>query len=374
MMALNGRMTTARILTHTRWFCATIFADERSRIRAPLAMGPQIRAQRKEHRMCTAVRFTDTAGHAFWGRNYDWNVSYGEHPVVMPKGFSIPQQFGDPYPAPHAAIGMAVEYHGYPLFFNCGNDAGLAVGGLNFAGYARFEPKPVAGKTNIAAYEMPVWVAANFATVDEVEAALRNVAIIDAPIGLDMPVAMLHWHIADAKRSIVVEYQADGMHVHDDPVDVLTNQPPFGWHLENLRNYLACNGSWPGQITWRNDTMTPFGTGSTMRGIPGDYYATSRFVKAAFVNAFYPAKESEYDNVMRMIHTLGSVAFTEGCAQMEDGSFETTLFSDCFSAASGTYCYSTCDDPTLRCARLADYAAADSSALVHPDMHPYVRS
>lgn len=68
---------------------------------------------------------------------------------------------------------------------------------------------------------------ANFATVDEVEAALKNLAIIAKAPSPEMGVASLHWMIADAKRSIVVECQADGMHVYDDPVDMLTNQPPL---------------------------------------------------------------------------------------------------------------------------------------------------
>ena len=318
---------------------------------------------RKGHTMCTAVRVTDTAGHMFWGRNFDWNVDYGEFPVIMPKGFMVKSHFGDDYAAPHAAIGMATEYEGYPLFFNCGNDAGLAVGGLNFPGYAQFEPKPVEGKTNIAAYEVPVWVGANFASVDEAEAALKNAAIIDAGIAPSLPVALLHWHIADAKRSIVVEYQADGMHIYDDPVDVLTNQPPFDWHLENLRNYMCCNGSWPGTIEWGRDKMEPFGTGATMRGIPGDNYSTSRFVKAAFVNAFHPQQQTEQENVVRVLHTLGSVAFVEGCARMADGTSEKTIYSDCFSAATGTYYFNTYDNPAVRYARLADGAGADDGKL-----------
>ena len=129
---------------------------------------------------------------------------------------------------------------------------------------------------------------------------------------------------------------------------------------------MTCNGSWPGSTTWREATLTPFGTGSTMRGIPGDPYSTSRFVKAAFVNNFYPQKESEADNVMRMFHTLGSVAFSDGMAAMEDGSFELTLYSDCFSAATGTYYYNTYHSPAVRCARLADYANAPADALVKP--------
>ena len=316
--------------------------------------------------MCTGVRFTDTQGHLFWGRNYDWNISYGEEPVVMPKGYLLKLQFEEAAPTKYATIGTAVEHEGFPLYFNCGNEAGLTIGGLNFAQYGQFPTAPVEGKTNIAGFEFPAWVGANFATVDEVEAALKNLAIIAKAPSPEMGVASLHWMIADAKRSIVVECQADGMHVYDDPVDVLTNQPPLPWHLENLRNYMTCNGSWPGSITWREATLTPFGTGSTMRGIPGDPYSTSRFVKAAFVNNFYPQKESEADNVMRMFHTLGSVAFSDGMAAMEDGSFELTLYSDCFSAATGTYYYNTYHSPAVRCARLADYANAPADALVKP--------
>ena len=60
----------------------------------------------------------------------------------------------------HAVIGMCIDYKNYPMFFDCGNDAGLAVAGLNFPGYAEYAEDPVDGKTNIAAYEFPLWVAA----------------------------------------------------------------------------------------------------------------------------------------------------------------------------------------------------------------------
>ena len=316
--------------------------------------------------MCTGVRFTDSQGHLFWGRNYDWNVSYGEKPIVMPKGYLLKMQFCKSEPTKYATIGTAVEHDGFPLYFNCGNEAGLSVGGLNFAGYAQFESEPVEGKTNIAAFELPAWIGAHFATVDEAEAALKNTAIIAKAPSPEMGVASLHWMIADAKRSIIVECQADGMHIYDDPVDVLTNQPPFPWHLENLRNYLCCNGSWPGSVTWGKEKLTPFGTGSTMRGIPGDPYSTSRFVKAAFVNNFYPPKESEIDNVMRMFHTLGSVSFSDGMAAMDDGSYELTLYSDCFSAATSTYYYNTYNSPAIQSACLADFANAPTDALISP--------
>lgn len=319
--------------------------------------------------MCTGVRFTSSQGEMYWGRNLDWNESYGQVPMVMPKGFMLPRAFGKAEPAAHAALGMSVEYDGYPLFFNCGNDAGLAVGGLNFPGYAQYEDGPIDGKTNIAAYEFPAWVAATFGSVDEVRRALPNVAIINHAITPKLGVAMLHWMISDAKSSIVVEYKADGMHVYEDEVDVLTNQPPFDWHMENLRNYMCCNGSWPGEITWRNYKMQPFGTGATMRGIPGDTYSTSRFVKAAFINSFHPEKSDEAENVMRMFHTLGNVSFVEGCAAMADGSFEKTLFSDCFSAKTGNYYFNTYENPAIRYASLHDYDGISPEKIIAAEIH-----
>ena len=177
----------------------------------------------------------------FFGRNLDWSCGYGERVRIMPKGFPASYQFLDDAPAAHAAIGMCVDYNNYPMFFDCGNDAGLAVAGLNFPGYAAYADAPEQGRTNVCAYEFPLWVAASFSSVDEVQAALANVTIVGASAGEGLGVSYLHWIIGDAARSIVVESRADGMHVLDDPVDVLTNQPSLEWHLENLRGYItAC--------------------------------------------------------------------------------------------------------------------------------------
>ncbi len=316
--------------------------------------------------MCTAVRFTDEDGRLFWGRNLDWDEGYGQVPLVMPRGFFVKEAFGEGHPSAHAVIGMGIEHEGYPLYFDCANDAGLAVGGLNFPLSARFEEGPVEGKVNVAAYEMPVWATTNFSTVDEVAAALKDVVLVDRGIAPSLPAARLHWHIADAQRSIVVEYEADGMHVHDDPVDVLTNEPPFPWHRENLRTYRGCGNQWLGAARWGDVSFEPFGAGGAMRGIPGDVSSPSRFVKAAFVNAFHPQKQTEEENVMRMFHTLGSVAFVEGCATTRRGTFDKTLYSSCFSASSGTYYYNAYDDITVRSVRLGDHAGADPSALVAP--------
>lgn len=320
--------------------------------------------------MCTGIRFTSADGDMYFGRNLDWSTPFGEHLVITPKGYPLSQAFpegAEKKPAGHALIGMGITYQGYPLYFDCGNDAGLAVAGLNFPGYAQYEPEAVAGKTNVAAYEFPVWVAANFSTVSEVEDALANVAIVAKPVSSELGVSLLHWIIGDATRSIVVEHLPDGMHVHHNPVDTLANQPTFDWHRENLRTYLNVTSAFPGTVSWGNAQLSPFGAGAGARGIPGDSYTTSRFVKAAFLNANYPAKESEQENVMRLFHTLGNVAMVEGSAQMGDGTWERTIYTGCFSAKTGTYYYNTDNNPALRSAHLSDYLNAAPDALIEPE-------
>lgn len=304
--------------------------------------------------MCTGIRFTGKNGSMFFGRNLDWGFSYGEKVYVTPREFKGLGACGSPIALKYPVIGMGILENNFPLYFDCANEAGLAVAGLNFPGFATYEEKPVSGKTNIAAFEFPFWVASQFKTVDEAEAALQNVAIVGIPVG-NYPVALLHWLIADKDRSIVVEYMSDGMHIHHNDVDVLTNQPTFDWQRENLRNYLSATNEFPQPVVWNKAELTAYGSGSGMRGIPGDYYSPSRFVRVAYLNAHYPAQDGEAKNVSRLFHTLSSIAMIEGAACMDDGSFEKTIYTGGFSAEQNTYYYSTYENPAIYYARMSDY-------------------
>ena len=305
--------------------------------------------------MCTGIRFNDDKGNMFFGRNLDWSVGYGQRIVVTPKGYQYHSAFlGDLTPK-YALIGMGIVEENIPLYFDCGNEAGLAIAGLNFPGYAKYEEKPVEGKTNISAYEFPLWIAMNFSTVDEVEATLKNVAIIAKPINDKYPVSMLHWIIGDKTRSIVVEYTDKGMEIFHNDVDVLTNQPGYAWHKENLRNYMNLSSPQPEKVTWGKAEMTAFGSGSLMRGLPGDYYSPSRFVRVAYLNTHYPAKSTEEENVSRLFHTLTGVAMIDGAAAMSSGDFEKTVYTGGFSASTKPYYWNTYDDPAIKHSALSDF-------------------
>lgn len=318
--------------------------------------------------MCTGIRFTDAEGSMYFGRNLDWTQGYGERVVATPSAAKIPTAFERDHDLTvgHTVIGMGIVVAGIPLYFDCGNDAGLAVAGLNFPQSARYAAAPLEGTTNVAAYEFPFWIARNFADLEGVREALKQTTIVAKPVNQHLPVANLHWIIGDATGSIVVECMKDGPHVWENDADVLTNEPNFGWQRTNLRNYLTLSDADPDGTAWGAARLEPFGSGMGMQGIPGDYSGPARFVKAAFVNSHYPAQTGEAANVTRLFRTLGSVAVPDGCAKMADGSYEKTLYTSCFSPSTMTYYHVTYDDPQIRAYPLSEADLTEGSPVFVP--------
>ena len=60
-----------------------------------------------------------------------------------------------------------------------------------------------------------------------------------------LPTAQLHWIIADKDACIVVESTKDGLHVYENPVGVLTNNPPFPGQMFALNNYAGVSRKQP---------------------------------------------------------------------------------------------------------------------------------
>lgn len=289
--------------------------------------------------MCTAIRFNDAGDGMWFGRNLDWVRGYGERVVVTPPAARVPAAFerpGEPERG-RAVIGMGIVAGGVPLYFDCANDAGLAVAGLNFPQSARYAEGPREGVVNVAAYEFPYWACRNHASVEEVRRALADVVVVARPVSDELPVASLHWMVADATGAIVVECLEGGLRAWEDDADVLTNEPDFGWHRQNLRNYLALDASESEPASWGAARLEPFGSGMGTPGLPGGWSGPDRFVRAAFANARHPVREGERANLARLLRTLGSVAVPMGSALMPDGGSEHTLYASGFSSAERTY-------------------------------------
>ncbi|MBV7431853.1 choloylglycine hydrolase [Dermabacteraceae bacterium TAE3-ERU5] len=307
--------------------------------------------------MCTALNLS-LDGEVFFGRNLDLNCGFGEEVVVTPRNYPFTFSDGSHLASHHAMIGMATVVNDYPLYAEGSNEKGLSIAGLNFPGNAHyFPPKP--GKTNVSPYELIPWLLGNFATLAEVRTALAELNLTDIAFSPQMPLAPLHWLVADGSGALVIESTADGLHWYENPFGVLTNNPPFPYHLENVKQYLHLSADWPENRIVPEVPLQPVGVGFGSVGLPGDTSPASRLVRAAFLRSatlngrdVLPGGQplSGGENlaaVGQFFRILANVAMVKGSTRNEQGENEYTVYSCCCDAGRGIYYYTTYENLSL---------------------------
>ena len=258
--------------------------------------------------MCTAATYQTKD--FYFGRNLDYEFSYGEQLVVTPRNY--PFQFRQAGELSHhyAILGMAHVAEGYPLYYDAINEAGLCVAGLNFVGNAVYHPA-ADGKENIAQFELIPWLLSRCASLAEARELLAGANLLNLPFSPQYPLAALHWMIADRTGCITLESTADGLHVYDNPAGVLP--------------------------------LATYSRGMGGLGLPGDLSSQSRFVRAAFVRNNARSAEDETSSVSQLFHILGSVEQQKGCCEVAPGKYEYTIYTSCCNADKGIYYYTTYD-------------------------------
>lgn len=286
--------------------------------------------------MCTAVSFY--ADGLYFGRTLDYENSYGEDIVIMPRRFRLAYAEGGALSEHYAVIGTAHVAQGYPLFYDAVNEKGLAMGGLNFVGNAVYR-EPCTGRENIAQYELIPRILSCCADTKEAEKLLSRVNITNTSFSNDMPTAQLHWILADADRTITVEAMQNGLYVHENPVGVLTNNPPFQEQLFRLNDYMHLSAKKPQNTFGGNLPLKHYSRGMGAIGLPGDVSSQSRFVRAAFTRANALTGQTELENVGQVFHIMGTVEQVKGCCEVGEGEYEHTIYTACADAKRGVYYY-----------------------------------
>lgn len=291
--------------------------------------------------MCTAVTYK-TRDHYF-GRNLDLEYSYQETVTVTPRNYPFRFRIVPDLNSHYAMIGMATVMDGYPLYYEATNEKGLSMAGLNFPGNAVYLHEKD-GMINVAPFEFIPYLLGQCDCIAEVKERLVNLNLVNIPFSASLPLSPLHWIIADRDQSITVEPMEDGLHIYENPVGVLTNNPPFYYHLYNLRNHL--NVSIDPAVSRFSDQfpMEPYSNGMGGLGLPGDFSSASRFVKAAFVKLNSLSGNGETESVSQFFHILSSVAMPRGSVRMRPDEYEITLYSCCCNTDKGIYYYTTYDN------------------------------
>lgn len=264
---------------------------------------------------CTGISLRAGDGTVVVARTVEWALGDASHDslAVFPRGHSYVGQTpeglnGLRWKGKHGFISLSA--YGQPYGPDGVNEVGLYVGMYYFPDFASFSAydKANAGKS-LSVGDFMQWMLSTFSTVKEVRDNLSKVVVVNVEDprfgGAPLP---FHWKVSDPSgEAIVIEITAKGMvQVHDAFRGVITNSPGYDWHLINLRNYLGLSPAPATPIEIDGQRFSPLGSGSGLRGVPGDFTPPSRFVRAvALTVSARPLAKSE-DAVFEAFRILDS--------------------------------------------------------------------
>ena len=293
--------------------------------------------------MCTAITYK-TKDHYF-GRTLDLEYTYEEQVTVTPRNYVFPFRTKQAIPSHYAIIGMATVADNYPLYYEATNEYGLSMAGLNFPGNAYYFPV-TEGKDNIAPFEFIPWILSQCKDLTEAGMLLEKINLCNINFSDKFPLSPLHWMIADKEGAITVEPMIDGLHIYENPVGVLTNNPTFDYHMTHLCDYRNVTAR-ASENRFGNISLNAYSRGMGGIGLPGDLSSASRFVRAVFVKLNSVSGESESESISQFFHILGAVEQQRGCAQLPDGSYEITAYTSCMNTDKGIFYYTTYENRAI---------------------------
>lgn len=235
------------------------------------------------------------------------------------------------------------------------NEHGLTISAnkFNMAGFQKnclLDPL----KERVWQWKFVQWVLGEFQTVDELLDKLEHTCVHNdwiIPSSFDG----FHWAVTDTTgRSGVIEYEGGTLRYYENKVGVMTNDPPYPWHVMNLNQYAFVSPLWPtGNMPPRAGTSAKVevntdeaGTvpnalispgpgkkggshGFNLGGLPGDLTPASRFVRTFFLKQYANQEapwKTEHEGVAGVKGLLNGAWITRGVLASAgtalDGAFE----------------------------------------------------
>ena len=330
---------------------------------------------------CTGITLRTISGSPVTARTIEWAGNDLESRYsIVPRGYSqrsfTPdgQKEGMMFTAKYGYVGLAVEQAEFVV--EGINEAGLAAGLFYFPGYGEDETYSDANKEKtVSDLQLVSWILSNFKSINEVKNAIYGIHVVT----IDPRGSTVHWRITEpGGRQVVLEIVGKQVRFYENKLGVLTNSPGFDWHITNLNNY---TNLFAGPIHTREIgdlTLTAFGGGGGLHGIPGDMTPPSRFVRAAFFQATAPKLATTEKTVMQAFHILNNfdiptgIQFSEG--QRVPDIPSATQWTVATDLTNRRIYYRTMHNSTIRCFDLKSINFAkvkyQSAPLDHQKIQP----
>lgn len=307
---------------------------------------------------CTGIRLKAVDGGVVTGRTLEFGVVIPTDIVAIPRDQAFASQTkigpGLAWKSKYATVGAALAGTNYLI--DGMNEKGLQVGLFYFPTFASYaETTKDDQARSVAIVDFGLWLLTNFATLDDVRAAIGPDGVTIAPTlapGFPPEPQPVHFVVYDKSGASIVIEPLDGkLKVYDNPLGVITNSPTFDWHMTNLRNYVALNPRNVPPVTIDGTTFRQMGQGSGMLGLPGDFTPPSRFVRAAVFSATATPSKTSGEAVFQLFHILNNFDIPVGVAREEhDGVIHSdyTLLTTARDPNALKYFWKTYGDQTIR--------------------------
>ena len=304
--------------------------------------------------MCTSLKLKYKDIYVF-GRNLDLEYHFNEGVIAIKETYLMKYKFLKEETVNKKIMGIGSLIDNYPLFAEAMNEDGLCIAGLNYPGNAYYHEVIEENKINLAPYELINYLLINAKTVDEVKKLSQNIHLVAKSFKEGLPLSYLHYLISDKDKSIVLEPDKDGIKIYDNPYEVLTNNPSFNFHLENIKQYGNLSNKYHLNNLTKKDELKPFCIGLNAHGLPGDSSSPSRFVKTVYLKEKMEENLSEKDNLINeAFHIFECVSVTKGAALTSEGRSEITVYTSVLDPINFVYYYKTYESMCVKEIKYSD--------------------
>lgn len=305
---------------------------------------------------CTGIRLTAKDGASLSGRTVEFGSVLDMNVAIIPRNYTFtgktPAGDGLKYTSKYASAGIYCFKE--QVLMDGINEKGLVAAAFYFPGFASYTPvTPSNQKKGLSPVEFPNWILSQFATLEEVKEALRSVVITPTVAEEWGPTpAPFHYIVYDKEGNSLVIEPLDGTLVtYENEIGAFTNSPAFDWHLTNLRNFINLTPFNVKPITLRGVELAPFGQGSGMVGLPGDFTPPSRFVRAAIFSSTATPVEKGSELVGQAFHILNQFDIPVGAAASKSGNTihtDSTQLTSVKDPQTGKYYFKSYQDQTIK--------------------------
>ena len=267
---------------------------------------------------CTVLSIRDAQGNVYQGRTNEYASMQPDELTYFPAGSLIESvtpdgKKGMTFNTKYAILGATLKGMTpdakQDALHEAVNDQGMSFTVNAFTRNGQSEITLPADKV-LSLVDFGTWALGNYKTTDEVKKAIESNEInVWLPNIASMwnLLAPVHFALYDKiGGAIVIEFVGGKTQVYENTVGVMTNDPPFPWHLEHMNSYARLTNVDKNSGQFQELKVQAPDSGGAIAGLPSSNISPDRFVKAAYYANYALRASSSEEAIQTLSHVMNN--------------------------------------------------------------------